>query len=254
MRVVLTRPAPEAQRWGRALAARGHEVLVFPLIDIGPAPDAQALQQAWSSLPGCQAAMFVSGNAVQGLFAAAAGQEWPAAARAWSPGPGTSQALAAAGVPAPQIDAPPADAAQFDSEALWPVIAPQVRAGIRVLLVRGAGADGRPAGRDWLAQQLEQAGARVAMVAAYARRRPDPGPDALAQAQRAASDGSVWLFSSSEAIANLRRLLPQQDWAQAQAIATHERIAQAARAAGFGSVRSSRPAEADVLAALESPR
>ncbi len=76
--------------------------------------------------------------------------------------------------------------------------------------------------------------------------------DALAQAQRAAGDGSVWLFSSSEAIANLGRLLPQQDWSGARAIATHERIAQAARNAGFGVVCPSRPAEADVVAALES--
>lgn len=254
MRVVLTRPLPEAQRWAQTLAERGHEVLVFPLIDIGAGPDPRALQQAWSSLPACNAVMFVSGNAVRGFFAAAAGRAWPAATRAWSPGPGTSQALVAAGVPPDQIDAPPAVATQFDSEALWPVIAPQVRAGSRVLLVRGAGADGRPAGRDWLGTRLEQAGARVAVVAAYARRLPEPRPEVLAQAQCAASDGSVWLFSSSEAIANLRCLLPQQDWARAQAIATHGRIGQAAREAGFGAVRLSRPAEADVVAALESRR
>ncbi len=114
--------------------------------------------------------MFVSANAVQGFFAAAGRRPWPAATRAWSPGPGTTQALVAAGVPAERVDAPPADAAQFDSEALWPVIAPQLQAGLRVLLVRGAGADGRPAGRDWLARQLQQAGARVDTVVAYARR------------------------------------------------------------------------------------
>lgn len=254
MRVVLTRPLPEAQRWARALAARGHEVVLLPLIDIGPAPDAGALQQAWTALPNCQAAMFVSGNAVQGFFAAAQGQGWPEATRAWSPGPGTSQALVAAGVPPARIDAPPDDATQFDSEALWPVIEPQLREGLRVLLVRGAGADGRPAGRDWLAGQLQHAGIHVDTVAAYARRMPQVGNEELAQARRAAADGSVWLFSSSEAIANLRRLLPQQDWSQARAIATHERIAHTAREAGFGVVRPSRPAEADVVAALESSR
>lgn len=252
MRVVLTRPRPEARRWADALAARGHEVLVLPLIDIGPAPDAHALQQAWSSLPACQAAMFVSGNAVLGFFGAADGRGWPSTTRAWSPGPGTTQALVAAGVPPDRIDAPPADAVQFDSEALWPVVAPRVHAGARVLLVRGAGADGRPAGRDWLARQLQQAGAHVTAVAAYARRMPVLGDEARAQAQRAAADGSVWLFSSSEAIANLRRLLPQQDWSDARAIATHERIAQAACDAGFGVVCPSRPAQADVVAALES--
>lgn len=252
MRVVLTRPRPEARRWARALAARGHEVVLLPLIDIGPAPDPGALERAWAALPDRQAAMFVSGNAVQGFFAAAGGRAWPAATRAWSPGPGTSQALVAAGVAPARIDAPPAEAAQFDSEALWPVIESQLRAGLRVLLVRGAGADGRPAGRDWLAVRLQQAGVLVDTVAAYARRMPSVGAEDLAQAQRSAGDGSVWLFSSSESIANLRRLLPQQDWSRACAIATHERIAQAAREAGFGVVCPSRPAQADVVAALES--
>lgn len=252
MRVVLTRPRPEARRWADTLAARGHQVLLLPLIDIGPAPDARALQQAWSSLSACQAAMFVSGNAVQGFFAATGGRGWPPATRAWSPGPGTTQALVGAGVPPRCIDAPAADAAQFDSEALWPVVEPQAQAGARVLLVRGAGADGRPAGRDWLARQLQQAGARVDTVAAYARCAPALDDEDRARAQRAAGDGSVWLFSSSEAIANLCRLLPRQDWSGARAIATHERIAQAARDAGFGVVCPSRPTEADVVAALES--
>ncbi|MGJ4749178.1 hypothetical protein ACQV5M_22630, partial [Leptospira sp. SA-E8] len=51
-------------------------------------------------------------------------------------------------------------------------------------------------------------------------------------------------------IRNLRRLLPRQDWRQARALATHARIAQAAREAGFGQVEISRPALADVRIAL----
>lgn len=252
MRVVLTRPESDAPRWQRALAAHGHEVLLLPLIEIGPAPDPEALARAWQALPGCAAAMFVSGNAVHGFFAAAGAQPWTAGTRAWSPGPGTSQALVEAGVPASLVDAPAEGAAQFDSEALWPVVAPQVRAGSRVLMVRGAGANGRPAGRDWLARQLRQAGVQVEAVAAYVRRMPAWAGQASEQARQACSDGSVWLFSSSEAIGNLQRLLPGQDWSGARALATHERIGQAARAAGFGVVCLSRPAEADVVAALES--
>jgi uroporphyrinogen-III synthase len=62
----------------------------------------------------------------------------------------------------------------------------------------------------------------------------------------------VWLFSSSEAVANLRALLPDQSWQQARAVATHPRIAQAARDAGFAVVCESRPALADVVASIES--
>jgi uroporphyrinogen-III synthase len=48
--------------------------------------------------------------------------------------------------------------------------------------------------------------------------------------------------------------LPGQSWAQARALATHPRIAQAVRALGFASVRESRPAFDDVLASIESAR
>jgi uroporphyrinogen-III synthase len=67
--------------------------------------------------------------------------------------------------------------------------------------------------------------------------------------RRASTDGSIWLFSSSEAIAHLPIGL---DWGQARALATHPRIAQAAREAGFGQVLQSRPALPEVLASIKS--
>jgi len=54
--------------------------------------------------------------------------------RAWAPGPGTARALQQAGWPAARLDSPPTEAAQFDSEALWQRVAPQVRPGARVLI------------------------------------------------------------------------------------------------------------------------
>jgi uroporphyrinogen-III synthase len=62
----------------------------------------------------------------------------------------------------------------------------------------------------------------------------------------------VWLFSSSEAVAHLRSLAPGQSWSRACALATHPRIAQAARAAGFGVVCESRPTMAELIASIES--
>ena len=38
-----------------------------------------------------------------------------------------------------------------------------------------------------------------------------------------------WLFSSSEAVGQLRRLAPQADWGRSKALASHPRIAQAAK-------------------------
>jgi uroporphyrinogen-III synthase len=72
------------------------------------------------------------------------------------------------------------------------------------------------------------------------------------QARQAASDGTLWLLSSSQALDNLRAALPGQAWNQAHALATHPRIAQTARALGFASVHECRPALADVAASIES--
>ncbi|MBA2964187.1 MULTISPECIES: uroporphyrinogen-III synthase [Ramlibacter] len=252
MRVVLTRPAHEAHRWREALTARGFQVQLLPLIAIEPLPTSPQIDAARQALARCGAAMFVSANAVQHFLGAEV--RWPATTRAWATGAGTASALQAAGVPVDLIDRPAADAHQFDSETLWVQVAGQVGPGSRVLIVRGAGADGQPGGRDWLARRLSDEGAIVEIVAAYRRVLPSWTDHERAVAQGAAHDGSVWVFSSSEAIGNLRALLPSTSWASARAVATHERIAQAAREAGFGVVSPSRPTEDAVAAVLESFR
>ena len=162
-------------------------------------------------------------------------------------------------MPHDQIDGPAPDAPQFDSEALWQQVSAQVRSGDRVLIVRGRSATPQGAhesaqgsGRDWLARQIEAAGGHVEFVVAYQRGAPLLTDAEVALAQQAAVDGSVWLLSSSEAVAHLAQALPSVGWGAAQALATHPRIAQAARAAGFGCVRECRPALEDVVASIES--
>ena len=150
------------------------------------------------------------------------------------------------------IDQPAADAAQFDSESLWAQVAPQVRPGTRVLVVRGADAAGEGAGRDWLRRQIEAAGGSVDHVQAYRRVAPAPQAEALALARAALQDGSLWLLSSSEAVANLRGWLPDADFSRARALASHPRIAEVARAAGFGHVDGCRPPLEDVVRSIKS--
>lgn len=254
MRLVVTRPQPEAGRWARELRERGIDAVELPLIAIAAAPDPRAVEQAWALLPGCRAAMFVSRHAVDGFFQAPAHRGWPAAVRAWAPGPGTREALLEQGVAAAQVDTPAADAQQFDSESLWQAVRGQVVAGDQLLIVRGAGSPGGGGGREWLAAQLAQAGAQVAVVQAYCRALPAWSEADRQGARRALADHSMWLFSSSEAIANLQRLLPAQDFRGARAIATHPRIAQAARGCGFSEVRESKPGLDAILASIESAR
>jgi uroporphyrinogen-III synthase len=127
-----------------------------------------------------------------------------------------------------------------------------------VLIVRGNDMDVEsPApstgtGRDWLAQHLQTAGASAHFVVAYERRPPVWTAEQMAQARHAATDGSVWCFSSSQAIRHLRQAMPAQNWAQARCITTHARIAQTAQALGFGEVHACRPSVTDVLISLES--
>lgn len=269
VRVLVTRPAREAAHWVQQLQARGLDAQALPLIEIVPAAapaDRQALQQAWQALAGYAACMFVSSNAAAYFFAegAAQGRALPPALRCLAPGLGTVAALRLAGVPGEQIDAPPHDAGQFDSEALWQVVGARDWRGRRVLIVRGhsagpagsslAAAAGEPAasaGRDWMARQWQAAGAQVDFVAVYERQPPLWTPAQWQLARAARGDGSVWLFSSSEAVAHLGRLLPG-DWRGARALATHPRIAQAARDAGWGVVVASRPALDDIEALVRS--
>ena len=256
--VIVTRPAQDAQRWVRGLSAQGQHAVALPLITIAPAANPLPVQQAWQHWARYQAAMFVSGNAVSHFYALnkPLAHIPPAQAaintRAWATGPGTVAALHQAGVPAALIDAPDASAGQFDSEALWHIVAPQVHPGSRILVVRGSDHTGEAAGRSWLAEQLATAGAQLDTVVAYERRVPVWTADHIALARQACTDGSVWLFSSSEAITHLHNLLPGQDFRAARAVTTHARIAQAAQNMGFGVVCESRPLLADIVASIES--
>jgi uroporphyrinogen-III synthase len=103
-----------------------------------------------------------------------------------------------------------------------------------------------------LAQQIVEAGATVEFVVAYSRRPPRWSAQQFDLAEQAASDNSVWCFSSSQAVLHLQAQLPDVQWDQACCLATHARIAQTAREVGFAEVVQTRPVLSDVLASLES--
>ncbi|MBS0454792.1 MAG: uroporphyrinogen-III synthase [Proteobacteria bacterium] len=252
-RVLVTRPEREALRWVEALRQRGIDAHALPLLAIEPLAHDTALQDVRARADRFDAWMFVSAAAVEHFFEAGMpGLPDPQGPRCWCTGPGTAGALRAAGVPQARIDVPAPGSGQFDSEALWQIVRPQVQAGFRVLFVRGADTNGQAAGRDWLSRQVADAGASQETVATYRRLPPAWTDEARRMAEAAAGDGSVWLFSSSQAIANLREELPAADWSAALAVATHPRIAQSASAAGFGRVQASLPELDTLIASIES--
>jgi uroporphyrinogen-III synthase len=273
-RVIVTRPADDALIWVQQLNAAGHQAEALPLIAIGAVTSpsqVDALHAVWQSLDTYAACLFVSGNAVEHFFKAnslpaqvnracsALEKIASSGSRCLAPGPGTVTALRAVGVPMAQIDAPPPDAGQFDSQALWQVIGARNWHRQRVLVVRGdsVAAESSPSpaatpGRDWIARQWTDAGAVVDFVSVYERRPPSLTPGECQRAQAASTDGSVWLFSSSEAVGNLvaTAALAGTDWSRARAVATHPRIAERVLQAGWGWVKESRPALADITRAV----
>lgn len=242
--LVVTRPRPQCAGWLARLAALGVNAVALPLIDIQPARDPAPARAAWAALAAIDLAVFVSPNAVEQFFAHAGAAVWPATTLAACVGPGSAQALAAHGVPEGLIVQPAPDAAGLDSEHLWQQLQPRrAWAGARVLLLRGDG------GREWLAERLAEAGASVEAVTVYHRAGPhfDAAEQALLEDVLARPQDHVWLFSSGEAVGHLlgHRVAGQR------AIATHPRIADAARGAGFAPVVLARPDPEAVTRALK---
>jgi uroporphyrinogen-III synthase len=267
--VVITRPQPEAEAWRQALQSQGWPALALPLLRLN-APHSSDRQAAvvdlWGNLSACDALMFVSSAAVRFFFEARPPgwrppTRWP---RCWVPGPGTAQVLQAAlaqiGADVTLVDSPDPGAVQFDSEALWQTVAPQLRPGFRLWLVRGdsdalapmEAIGGLPGvGRDWLSQTCLAQGAEVQAVVAYERRLRTWTSDTDARDLQSALDVPVWQLSNRESLQALDTV-PAERWCAKTAVATHPRIAEAAKILGFGRVHLCAPGMPALVRALES--
>ncbi len=281
MRVIVTRPRPQAQVWVERLQSFGFDAVALPLIDIQAPPDPIAVFETWVGLTEYSLVVFVSPNAVAFFWQQRPdGLHWPSHVLIGSIGPGTTQALLEQGLSPHQIIEPTLSAQQFDSEALWAQLSQHNWHGQSVLLVRGDG------GREWLAQTLLTHGAMVETVCAYRRALPSwvPAEHAVLNEALSQPSGHIWFFSSSQSIQHLQQLLPgapqvrqapqpidevvhEHDdgeisrtpealcispWSHFQALVTHPVIAEQARALGCQPVHISRPLLADVVACLQS--
>lgn len=235
---LITRPEPQASQWVGKLAALGVHAVAMPLLEITAAPEPEVVRAAAAQWQSGDLVMFVSPNAAAQCVACLdPAWRWPGGVLAAATGPGTVAVLKAAGVPVEAIVAPDAQAAQWDSEHLWQQLQGQDWQGRRAWVVRGDG------GRDWLAQTLASAGAHVQFVQAYGRIRPSWSLAQRAVVAQAVAmpEAHVWLLSSSEALEHLLAMAPGVAWAQSVALASHPRIAQRARALGFGRVDEIQP-------------
>lgn len=233
---VVTRPGAAGKRLTEALRAAGRDALWLPAFVVEPAPEPAAARAALARLADYDLAVFVSPAAVEAT-AALLSQPWPAQTAIGAVGAATAREVLAriAGAAGAPLFAPAAEE-DGGSEALWELLQARGRLVRRALILRAQH------GREWLAQRLEQAGAQVHAVAVYARRVAVPAAHTLAtlHAWRQAQRAAAVVVTSSEAVQALAAQLdaPTAAWLRAGcALATHERIAERLRAAGFVDVR-----------------
>ncbi len=264
--VVLTRPVGQAQDLAQALAAHALDTFEFPLIKLQAlAPDAD-LQTAFSALERYALVVFVSPNAIEHAFKHIH-KPWPIAVPIGVLGPGSARVLASQHIAAPThrviapvgiVDTTLQQVPRYDSEAL--AYALDQTLGLsslkdkRVLIVRGNG------GRPWLANRLRSHGAIVDIVTAYQRLLPTPTPSQWMRVRELLAGRShVWLITSSESVRNLQALAhmhletsQQALLKQARLVVTHARIAESARALGFGTITQTAAGDASIIRTLLS--
>jgi uroporphyrinogen III methyltransferase/synthase len=272
--VVITRPLGQSAALLALLARAGFESIEFPLIDIGPVADAAPLHAALGELYapaplGFALVVFVSPNAIDHAFAALS-SAWPLQIPIGVVGPGSVAALARQGVTPPAytvispLVSPAAGATvtetptdpRYDSEALYAAIeahfGPDGLKDKRVLIVRGDG------GREWLADALSAAGAKVEKVAAYRRIVPEPSMRDWERIHALlAGEPHAWLLTSSEGVRNLEELAREHltvdetlTLKHAPLVTPHPRIAEAARQAGFDRITVSGAGDERIVHAL----
>ena len=225
--VIVTRPQRPAAVFASRIAALGGRPLIWSAIVIEPPDDSARLADAHAKLDQYDIAIFVSANAVE--FGARPGRPWPPSLRTFAPGPGTAEALAAAGIADTRIPAK-----SWDSEGLLELPDLADVAGKRIVIFRGEG------GREFLGNTLRMRGAIVDHVPCYRRVAPEGGADGLIEALREGRAHALTL-TSAEGADNLMAALGREGcelMARLPAFAAHPRIAERARELGLQAVET----------------
>ena len=219
-RIVVTRPAHQAEHLAALIRAEGGAVLLFPVIEIVDIADPRPLLALLDRLDAFEWAIFVSPNAVMtALSLIKARRALPPALRFAAVGRGSVRELNNFGVTG--VIAP----ARFDSEALLEMPEMKNVAGKRVVIFRGDG------GRDTLGDTLAARGAVVDYAECYRRARPRSDATPLIDAWARDKLHAITV-TSSEGLRNLGELVGARgrEWLRKTPIfVPHARIAATAR-------------------------
>lgn len=227
-RVLVTRPAHQAESLCQRIAAMGGVPVRLPLLVIEPAPDPRSARQALDAGRDAHWLIFTSVNAVTQALALRPDLLRRSRARVAAIGPATAQALARAGR-APDLVP---SGGGYRSEVLLDHPELMQMVGRHVLIVRGS------SGRALLGDTLRSRGAEVAYAGVYRRVCPAVSPERLVLLLLEPRVPDLMVFTSPEALANLFALVPEGPLRQAlrasQVVVVSEAMVKQAEKMEFG--------------------
>lgn len=251
-RILVTRPAHQANALCDRLRQLGAEPVRFPTLAITPIPQHDSnyplLKQRFLDLDLYHTVIFISANATR-LACEQIDQYWPQLPLQinWlSVGSATANTLRQL---LPEATAPShSDSTAMDSETLLALPELQQLSGKRVLICRGEG------GRELLAQTLQQRGAQLDYAELYRREIPVYSQTEI-ESIIYKSAASAMLVSSGEALTNLVALTRQNDepcskLVDVPIVLPSQRVAALANQLGFTCVRIAENATDEAMMAV----
>ena len=242
-RVLVTRPAHQAENLCRLIEEQEGTAIRFPALDIVSRDDTSEITKTLANLDRFQWVVFISANAVNFALKANDGRMGRLkSVRYAAVGRSTAQAMAAAGLP---VDLVPESG--YNSEALLAMPQMQQVEGQNCLIVRGEG------GREELANALRSRGANVEYLEVYKRIIPDiDNSEAFKQLEQNRPD--VITITSGEALQNLLIMLGSGNHKLVSAIplvVVSDRIGCAAAEMGFKRITvADSPSDAAIIEAV----
>jgi uroporphyrinogen-III synthase len=237
-RVLITRPAGQADGLAEAVVAAGFEAKIVPVMVIEPITDPKTLRPAVNAvldLDSYQHIIFISTNAV-GYGMGLVDQYWPQWPErvCWHAiGKATAQALLHYDIDA-QVNGD-----TYTSEALLASPRLQSLSGQKVLIFRGQG------GREHLAEVLRQRGGGVDYAEVYCRRSATENSKQLQQTLAEGVD--IMVAASADSVKNLLQLAEKQSILAIPLVVPSARVAMIATAAGFHCVLTAANAGSDAV-------
>ncbi len=223
LRVLVTRPLPQAATLAQSIRERGGISKIVPCLEIVALSTNQLVQRALQHCANADIVIFISPNAVS-----AANAVMPLATLAMrcvlAPGSGTAAALNENGV-----DSVVTPCRRHDSESILDLPVMQDVCGKQICIVRGVG------GRETLRDKLIDRGADIQYVEVYRRTMPANAQTDVLDALKEGVD--IVLVNSGQTLDNLVRCFSQSNgelnWRSLPLFVPSTRVAELALSIGF---------------------